>query len=485
MDPIYQNGLLQTRRELIFNSAKCLGGAALGSLMAPEAISALKTNPYGGLPGVPHFAPKAKRIIMLFNSGGPSHIDTFDYKPVMNDFHGEELPESVRNGQRLTTMTSGQKAFPCVAPMFKFKRMGANGTWVSEILPKIGDIVDDITIIKSMHSEAINHDPAITYILTGTQQLGKPSFGSWISYGLGSPNKNLPSYIVMISRGSGASNQALYSRLWSSGFLPSKHQGVNLRSGKEPVLYLKDPDGIDRDLRRRMLDGISKINQEQFEEFGDPETQTRISQYEMAFRMQSSVPDLMDVSSEPKGIMELYGKDAERPGSFARNCILARRMAERGVPFIHLFHRGWDHHGGLPGKTPKQCKDIDQPAAALIKDLKQRGMLDETLVICGGEFGRTIYSQGKLTKTNHGRDHHSRCFTTWVAGGGFKGGYEHGQTDDHSYNIVKDPVHINDLNATLLQQMGIDHERLTYRFLGLDQRLTGVEGAKVIPQLVA
>jgi len=453
--------------------------------MAPEAISAPKANPYGGLPGVPHFAPKAKRIIMLFNSGGPSHIDTFDYKPIMNDFHGEELPESVRNGQRLTTMTSGQKAFPCVAPMFKFKRMGANGTWVSEILPKIGDIVDDITIIKSMHSEAINHDPAITYILTGTQQLGKPSFGSWISYGLGSPNKNLPSYIVMISRGSGASNQALYSRLWSSGFLPSKHQGVNLRSGKEPVLYLKDPDGIDRDLRRRMLDGISKINQEQFKEFGDPETQTRISQYEMAFRMQSSVPELMDVSSEPKGIMELYGKDAERPGSFARNCILARRMAERGVPFIHLFHRGWDHHGGLPGKIPKQCKDIDQPAAALIKDLKQRGMLDETLVICGGEFGRTIYSQGKLTKTNHGRDHHSRCFTTWVAGGGFKGGYEHGQTDDHSYNIVKDPVHINDLNATLLQQMGIDHERLTYRFLGLDQRLTGVEGAKVIPQLVA
>jgi len=453
--------------------------------MAPEAISAPKANPYGGLPGVPHFAPKAKRIIMLFNSGGPSHIDTFDYKPIMNDFHGEELPESVRNGQRLTTMTSGQKAFPCVAPMFKFKRMGANGTWVSEILPKIGDIVDDITIIKSMHSEAINHDPAITYILTGTQQLGKPSFGSWISYGLGSPNKNLPSYIVMISRGSGASNQALYSRLWSSGFLPSKHQGVNLRSGKEPVLYLKDPDGIDRDLRRRMLDGISKINQEQFEEFGDPETQTRISQYEMAFRMQSSVPELMDVSSEPKGIMELYGKDAERPGSFARNCILARRMAERGIPFIHLFHRGWDHHGGLPGKIPKQCKDIDQPAAALIKDLKQRGMLDETLVICGGEFGRTIYSQGKLTKTNHGRDHHSRCFTTWVAGGGFKGGYEHGQTDDHSYNIVKDPVHINDLNATLLQQMGIDHERLTYRFLGLDQRLTGVEGAKVIPQLVA
>lgn len=484
-DPAYQNGLLQTRRELIFNTAKCLGGAALGSLMAPDLIAAPKANSRGGLPGVPHFAPKAKRIIMLFNSGGPSHIDMFDYKPAMRDFHGEELPESVRNGQRLTTMTSGQKSFPCVAPMFEFKRMGQHGTWVNETLPHIGSVADDITIIKSMHSEAINHDPAITYILTGTQQLGKPSFGSWISYGLGSPNKNLPSYIVMISRGSGASNQALYSRLWSSGFLPSKHQGVNLRSGKEPVLYLKDPEGIDRDLRRRMLDGISKINQEQFEEFGDPETQTRISQYEMAFRMQSSVPELMDVTKEPKNVTDLYGPDAQRPGSFARNCILARRMAERGVPFIHLFHRGWDHHGGLPGKFPKQCKDIDQPAAALIKDLKQRGMLDETLVICGGEFGRTIYSQGKLTDTNHGRDHHSRCFTTWVAGGGFKAGYEHGQTDDHSYNIVKDPVHINDLNATLLQQMGIDHERLTYRFLGLDQRLTGVEGAKVIPQLVA
>ncbi|MBC8325755.1 MAG: DUF1501 domain-containing protein [Verrucomicrobia subdivision 3 bacterium] len=484
MNPLYENGLLQTRRELIFNSAKCLGGAALGSLMAPNLIAAPRANNgIGGLSGLPHFAPKAKRVIMLFFSGGPSHIDMFDYKPAMRGFHGTELPDSIRNGQRITGMTSGQKSFPCVAPMFKFKRHGAHGTWVSELLPNIAGIVDDVTLIKSMHTEAINHDPAITYILTGTQQLGKPSFGSWISYGLGSENKDLPAYLVMISKGRGQS-QALYSRLWSSGFLPSKHQGVNLRSGREPVLFLKDPEGIDRPLRRRMLDGIAKINQEQFSEFGDPETQTRISQYEMAFRMQASVPDLMDVSKEPKAVKEMYGKDTAKPGTFASNCILARRMAERGVPFIHLFHRGWDQHGALPVKLRQQCEDIDQPVAALIKDLKQRGMLDETLVIVGGEFGRTIYSQGALSKTNHGRDHHGRCFTTLVAGGGFKGGYEHGATDDYSYNITRDPVHINDLNATLLQQMGIDHERLTYRFLGLDQRLTGVEGAKVIPQLV-
>ena len=484
MNPLYENGLLQTRRELIFNSAKCLGGAALGSLMAPNLIAAPRANNgIGGLAGLPHFAPKAKRVIMLFFSGGPSHIDMFDYKPEMRKFHGTELPESIRNGQRITGMTSGQKSFPCVAPMFKFKRHGAHGTWVSELLPNIAGIADDVTLIKSMHTEAINHDPAITYILTGTQQLGKPSFGSWISYGLGSENKDLPAYLVMISKGRGQS-QALYSRLWSSGFLPSKHQGVNLRSGREPVLFLKDPEGIDRPLRRRMLDGIAKINQEQFSEFGDPETQTRISQYEMAFRMQASVPDLMDVSKESKAVKEMYGKDTAKPGTFASNCILARRMAERGVPFIHLFHRGWDQHGALPVKLRQQCEDVDQPVAALIKDLKQRGMLDETLVIVGGEFGRTIYSQGALSKTNHGRDHHGRCFTTLVAGGGFKSGYEHGATDDYSYNITRDPVHINDLNATLLQQMGIDHERLTYRFLGLDQRLTGVEGAKVIPQLI-
>ncbi|MBT5322895.1 MAG: DUF1501 domain-containing protein [Verrucomicrobiales bacterium] len=484
MNPLYENGLLQTRRELIFNSAKCLGGAALGSLMAPNLIAAPRTeNGIGGLAGIPHFAPKAKRVIMLFFSGGPSHIDMFDYKPRMRDFHGTELPDSIRNGQRITGMTSGQKSFPCVAPMFKFKRHGAHGTWVSELLPNIAGIADDVTLIKSMHTEAINHDPAITYILTGTQQLGKPSFGSWISYGLGSENKDLPAYLVMISKGRGQS-QALYSRLWSSGFLPSRHQGVNLRSGREPVLFLKDPEGIDRAGRRRMLDGIAKINQEQFSEFGDPETQTRISAYEMAFRMQASVPELMDVSKEPKAVKEMYGKDTAKPGTFASNCILARRMAERGVPFIHLFHRGWDQHGALPVKLRQQCEDVDQPVAALIKDLKQRGMLDETLVIVGGEFGRTIYSQGALSKTNHGRDHHGRCFTTLVAGGGFKAGYEHGATDDYSYNITRDPVHINDLNATLLQQMGIDHERLTYRFLGLDQRLTGVEGAKLIPQLV-
>ena len=333
-----------------------------------------------------------------------------------------------------------------------------------------------------MHSEAINHDPAITYILTGTQQLGKPSFGSWISYGLGSLNKNLPSYIVMISRGSGASNQALYSRLWSSGFLPSKHQGVNLRSGKEPVLYLKDPEGIDRDLRRRMLDGISKINQEQFEEFGDPETQTRISQYEMAFRMQSSVPDLMDITKESKSVTDLYGPDAQRPGSFARNCILARRMAERGVPFIHLFHRGWDHHGGLPAKFPKQCKDIDQPAAALIKDLKQRGMLDDTLVVWGGEFGRTPMSQG--SGKGYGRDHHPHGFSMWMAGGGIRPGHVHGATDEFGYFAAEDRVHVHDLNATILHCLGIDHESLTFKHQGRNFRLTD-EFGKVVDNILS
>ncbi len=460
-----------------------MGAAALSSLWNPGLIGSAQAA--GGLPGFPNFAPKAKRAIYLFFSGGPSHIDTFDYKPELRDIHGKELPDSVRQGQRITGMTSGQKSFPCVAPMFEFERFGKHGTWVNkDLLPHTAGIVDDITIIKSMNTEAVNHDPAITFINTGVQQQGKPSMGSWLSYGLGSDNENMPAYVVMISRGRGQL-QALYDRLWGSGFLPSSHQGVKLRSSGEPVLYLNNPPGIDRDARRGMLDGLKGLNSGTFKKFADPETQSRIKQYEMAFRMQAEVPDLMDISKEPKHVKDLYGPAVEKPGSFARNCLLARRMAEKGVRFLQLFHRGWDQHGSLPSQLRQQCGDIDQPCAGLIKDLKARGMFEDTLVICGGEFGRTIYSQGKLTKDNHGRDHHGRCFTTWMAGAGIKRGFEHGKTDSHSYNILQDPVHIRDLNATILQQLGIHHEKLTFRYQGLDQRLTGVEEARVVKEILA
>lgn len=487
MDPIkeYQHNL--TRRQLLGNSLRPIGAAALAQLMGPMAPASNAIAASGsqrGLPGVPHFAPRAKRVIYLFMAGGPSHIDTFDFKPAMRDLHGTELPDSIRNGQRITGMTSGQSSFPCVAPMFNFKQYGDNGTYVSELLPHVAEIIDEIAVVKSVHTEAINHDPAITFINTGAQQPGKASLGSWISYGLGSPNRNLPSYVVMISRGPGQ-KQALYERLWSSGFLPSKHQGVKLRSGTDPVLYLNDPKGMDRDSRRRMLDRLAALNQQHFHEFGDPETQTRIAQYEMAFRMQASVPELTDLSDEPEQVFEMYGPDAKKPGSFARNCIIARRLAERGVPFMQLFHRGWDQHGSLPKLIRGQCKGIDQPAAALVRDLKQRGMLDDTLVIWGGEFGRTIYSQGKLTKDDHGRDHHGRCFSIWMAGGGIKPGTDFGKTDEYAYNIVENPVHIRDMNATILHQMGIDHNRLTYRFQGLDQRLTGVEPSRVVNEILS
>lgn len=487
MNPIDEYSLNLTRRQMLSTSRNCVGAAALATLMgtAAPAQAAPIQNAHGGLPELPHFAPKAKRVIYLFMAGGPSHIDLFDYKPTMKKLHGTELPESIRQGQRLTGMTSGQKSFPCVAPMFKFKKYGERGTWInSEILPHTASIADDIAIIRSMNTEAINHDPAITYINTGTQQLGRPSFGSWLSYGLGSPSKNLPAYVVMISVGN-APGQALYSRLWSSGFLPSKHQGVRFRSGSDPVLYLSNPPGVDRKIRRKVLDGLAKLNGENFQKTGDPEVQARISQYEMAFRMQTSVPDLMDLSKEPKSTFDLYGPDASKPGTFAANCVLARRMAERGVPFIQMFHRGWDQHGNLPNAIRNNCKGTDQPAAALVKDLKQRGMLDDTVVVCGGEFGRTIYSQGKITKTSHGRDHHGRCFSTWVAGGGFKPGIDYGQTDDYSYNIVSDPVHISDLNATILHCLGIDHKRFTIKHQGLDWKLTGVLGNDVVPGLLA
>jgi len=436
-----------------------------------------------GVPDLPHFAPRAKRLIYLFMSGGPSHIDLFDYKPSLRKIHGQELPDSIRKGQRLTTMTSGQTSFPCVAPMFDFQRYGEHGTWVSELLPYTAGIVDDITIVKSMHTEAINHDPAITFINTGAQQPGKPSLGAWLSYGLGAMNQDLPSYVVMISRGKG-NLQALYARLWGSGFLPSKTQGVKFRSSGDPVLYLENPDGIDAVTRRRMLDGIAAINEAKYEETGDPEIHDRISQYEMAFRMQTSVPELMDLSDEPDSTFEMYGEDARKPGTFAANCVLARRLAERDVRFVQLFHRGWDGHNNLPREIRGQCKDTDQACAALVRDLKQRGLLDDTLVVCGGEFGRTIYSQGTLTDDNHGRDHHPRCFHTWLAGAGIKPGFEYGVTDDHCYNIVENPVHIRDLNATILHQLGIDHERFTYPYLGLDERLTGVENARVVRDIL-
>lgn len=480
--------LALSRRAFLSRSSACVGGAALTGLLDADGGAAQAANegaPASGIRGLPHFPPTAKRVIYLFMAGGPSHIDLFDYKPAMQGIHGTELPDSIRGKQRLTGMTSGQDSFPCVAPMFAFGRYGERRTWMNgQILPHMTKIADEIAIIRSMNTEAINHDPAITYINTGTQQLGRPSFGSWVSYGLGSPNRNLPSYVVMISVGNGP-GQALYSRLWGSGFLPSRHQGVQFRSAGDPVLYLSNPAGLSQKLRRRTLDGLARLNTERLEATGDPEIAARIAQYEMAFRMQSSVPDLMDLSGEPRSTFDSYGPDSERKGSFAANCVLARRMAERGVPFIQLFHRGWDQHGSLPKNIRNNCRSVDQPVTALVQDLKQRGMLDDTVVIFGGEFGRTIYSQGKLTKNNHGRDHHGRCFSTWVAGGGFAPGIDYGETDDYSYNIVKDPVHINDLNATVLHCLGIDHERFTVKYQGLDSRLTGVEGAKVIPQLLA
>ncbi len=489
MNPLEEYQRQLTRRQLLGRSTKVVGAAALSSLIGGEAIAASSPLQGAGSPATigprpSHFAPKAKRVIYLFMCGGPSHIDTFDFHPEQRQLHGQELPDSVRQGQRITGMTSGQKSFPVVAPMFDFQRYGEHGTYVSEILPHVAGIVDDITIVKSIHTEAINHDPAITFINTGVQQPGKASMGAWVSYGLGSPDEDLPAYIVMISRGPGQ-KQALYSRLWGSGFLPSKHQGVKLRSGADPVLYLKNPGGIDRPMRRRMLDRIAAINETQFGEIGDPEIRTRIAQYEMAFRMQASVPELMDLSDEPESTFDLYGPDSKKPGTFARNCIVARRLAERGVPFQQLFHRGWDQHGSLPRLIRGQCQTIDQAAAGLVQDLKQRGMLDDTLVIWGGEFGRTIYSQGRLTKDDHGRDHHGRCFTVWMAGGGIKRGFEFGKTDAHSYNIVENPVHIRDMNATILHLLGIDHNRLTFRYQGLDQRLTGVEPTRVVNEILA
>jgi hypothetical protein len=465
------------RRVFLRGSAMSIGTAALASLVVGESPQARAQDESIGLAGFPHFPPKAKRIIYLFQSGAPSQMDLFDPKPAMEAQRGKDLPESIRNGQRLTTMTSGQKNFPIAPSIFKFAQYGQSGMWMSELMPQMSTLADRWCMIRTMHTEAINHDPAITFCQTGSQLAGRPSIGSWVAYGLGSVNRDLPSYVVMTSFGSGRpDDQPLYDRLWGAGFLPSKHQGVKFRNSGDPVLYLSNPPGVDPATRRGTLDRIAALNSQRYEQIGDPEIQTRIAQYELAFRMQSSVPDLLDVSGEPQHVLDAYGPDVKRPGSYAANCLLARRLAQRDVRFIQLFHMGWDHHGGLPGAIRGQCRDTDQATAALIKDLDQCGLLDDTLVVWGGEFGRTIYSQGEVTAENYGRDHHPRCFSILMAGAGIRGGYTHGETDDFCYNIVDGGVHVHDLNATILHLMGVDHERLTYRYQGRDFRLTDIHG---------
>jgi hypothetical protein len=482
MRPLDEFRLEMTRRHFFARSSTGLGVAALASLLDPKLLASPST---GGLPGLPHFAPKATRVIFLHQSGGPAQLDLFDYKEKLVKLRGTELPDSIRNGQRITGMTSGQKTLPVAASMFKFNQYGQSGTWISELLPHTARIVDDIAIVKTVHTDAINHDPAITFMYSGSEQPGRPSLGAWVTYGLGSENENLPAFVVMISQASGLNvDQPLFSRLWGSGFLPSKYQGVNFRSSGDPVLYLSDAPGIDRVTRRQMLDAVVKLNRKHSEAYQDPEIETRISQYEMAFRMQTSVPEFMDLSKEPDQTFELYGSDAKKPGTYAGQCLLARRLVERGVRFVQLFKRGWDQHNDLPRDLALQCKSVDQASAALVQDLKQRGLLDETLVVWGGEFGRTVYCQGQLTETNYGRDHHPRCFTMWLAGGGIKPGLSLGETDDFGYNIVSDPVHVHDLHATLLQRLGVDHTRLTYKFQGRHFRLTDIHG-NVVQKLLA
>ena len=470
-----------TRRQFFRRSTAgiAIGIPALATLLTNDGFAAdTATDPKtGGLVGLPHFPPKAKRVIFLHQSGAPSQMELFDYKPELVDLQGKELPDSVRMGQRITGMTSGQASFPVAPSIFQFHRYGKSGTWISELLPYHSKIVDDIVIIKSAYTEAINHDPAITFVQTGFQQPGRPSMGAWVTYGLGSENQNLPAFVVMVSQANALNpDQPLFSRLWGNGFLPSRYQGVKFRAQGDPVLYLSNPQGVPALTRRRMLDGIAKLNRLLAKKYGDPEIDTRVAQYEMAYRMQSSVPDLMDLSKEPKSTFELYGPDSRKPGTYAANCLLARRLAERGVRFIQLYHRGWDQHNDLPRDIALQCKGVDQPSAALVLDLKQRGMLDDTLVVWAGEFGRTVYCQGKLTASNYGRDHHPRCFSIWMAGGGIRRGLTIGKTDDYCYNILEDPVHIHDLQATILHCLGIDHLRLTYRFQGRYFRLTDVAG---------
>jgi hypothetical protein len=473
--------LLLNRRNFLARSTMGLGALALGQLLGGFRAGAVTAIPQ---PQLPHFAARAKRVIYLFQSGGPSQLELLDYKPTLAKHFNEDIPASVTMGQRVTGMVSGQARFPVAPSKFGFKQCGQSGTWIGDLLPYTQQIADDICVINSLSTEAINHDPAITFVQTGSQQPGRPSMGSWVDYGLGSENENLPAFMVLISVPSnGSPDQGLLSRLWNSGFLPSRHQGIQLRNGKEPVLFLNDPKGFDRAGRRQWLDSLDQMNERSFQQTQDPEITTRIAQYEMAYRMQTSVPELTDVANEPESTYELYGESARKPGSFAANCLLARRMAERGVRFIQLYHRGWDHHGNLPERIQVLAKDIDQASAGLVQDLKQRGLLEDTLVIWGGEFGRTVYSQGGLTKDNYGRDHHGKAFSMWLAGGGIKPGMTYGKTDDFSFNIVENPVPVHDLQATILNRLGFDHERLTYLFQGRRYRLTDVYGNVVKPIL--
>ena len=481
MNPLTELHTQHTRRAFLGHGTLGLGGIALGSLLNAQAA---KRNPIGGQAGLPHFAPKAKRVIYLFQSGGPSQMDLFDYKPHLAKRFGEEVPESIYPAERKTTMTSGQASFPCAPSTLKFTRHGQAGTWLSEPLHHLAQVIDDVCVIKSMHTDAINHDPAATLFQTGSVLPGRPSMGAWVSYGLGSGNANLPAFVALTSNGRAKAGQPLYDRLWGAGFLPGRFQGVKFRGQGDPILDLYNPAGVTRDQRRRMLDALGKLNSDQAGRFNDPAIATRIAQYELAFRMQMSVPELIDVQREPQHILDQYGPDATKVGRYAYNCLLARRLAERGVRFIQLYHRGWDAHNNAPKEVPAQCRDTDRPTAALLLDLKQRGMLDDTLVVWGGEFGRTIYCQGKLTKQVYGRDHHPNCFTYWMAGGGVRGGMTYGETDDYSVNVTENPVHVHDLQATILHQLGINHERLTYRYQGRYFRLTDVHG-NVVEQILA
>ena len=475
--PISQQNRLLARRQFLRTTGMGLGATALGALLPQNSAAQTAT----------HHTPRAKHVIFLFMAGAPSQIDLLDYKPKLTELFKKPLPESVSMGQRVTAMTRGKEQL--VAPSkYKFTQQGEGGNWMCELLPHLSKVADDVCIVNSMHTNAINHDPAKTFICTGAEIPGKASMGAWLSYGLGSMNRDLPDFVVLTSAywtGGSRNVQALYSRLWGSGFLPSSHQGAAFQTAGDPVLFLSNPSGVDARVRRRMLDTLGAVNRKHFDEIGDPEIQTTVTQQEMAFRMQASVPELTDISGEPEHVMDLYGPEVEKSGSFARNCLLARRMVERGVRFIQIFHRGWDHHTILPQQLPGQCLDIDQPSAALIQDLKQRGLLDDTMIVFAGEFGRTVYCQGKLERDDYGRDHHPRCFSAWLAGGGIKGGITYGETDDFSYNIARDPVAVRDLHATMLHQLGINHERLIFPFQGLDQRLTGVEPAHVIKEILA
>ena len=481
-NPFFENQQHVTRRHFLGKLSVGIGSVALGSLLTKDLFSP-KSLEDSIMAGIPHFAPKAKRVIYLFQNGAPSQLETFDYKPLLNKMMGQELPASIRGAQRLTGMTAGQDKFPLVGSKFAFNQYGQNGTWISEIFPNIAKIADDICVVKTIHTEAINHDPALTFFQTGAQQGNRPSMGAWLSYGLGSENSNLPAYCVLLSRGKG-NGQGVYSKLWTNGFLDSVHQGVQFSNSDDPILYLENPDGVDPVTRRKMLDKLAMLNDENYKEFGDPEIQSRVKQYEMAYRMQTAVPEMMDLTKEPDYIVNMYGAESMVPGTYAANCLLARRLSESGVRFVQLYHQGWDQHGNLFNEMSGQAMDVDRASAALVQDLKQRGLLDETLVIWGGEFGRTNYCQGNFSADNYGRDHHPRCFSIWMAGGGVKPGISYGETDEFGYNIVKNPVHVHDFHATVLHLMGMDHEKLIYKHLGRRFRLTDVAG-KVVPGIIA